>query len=99
MKKLMKIKTNSHTACILARKLTAEGNPSKWMGAVEMEKVQLMKVTNVEAAVKTIAGLNIEIEVTSITSVNYETPEVNDASNIGNRRFLKDNVDTVTNEM
>lgn len=90
MKTMLKIKTDSHTACILARKLTGEGNPSKWMGALEMEKVQLLKVTNKGAALQTIANLEkITIEVIESTKVDYETPEVNDAPENCTQRFIK----------
>lgn len=90
MKTMLKIKTNSHTACILARKLTAEGNPAKWMGAAEFEKVQLLKVTNEAAARETISKLTeVSIEVGESTKVTYETPEINDAPDNCTHRFLK----------
>lgn len=89
MKTMMKIKADSHTVNKLARKLTSEGNPSKWMGAVEFEKVQMLKVTNEAAARKSIADLATKIEVIDSSKIDYETPEVNEAPEECTHRFIK----------
>ena len=89
MKMMLKIKTDSHTACKLARKLTAEGNPSKWMGAHVFEKVQTMKVTNEAAARQTIANLTtVKIEVIDSSKIDHEVPEINDAPETATHKFI-----------